>query len=104
MREKLNVHRHRKVESTVNLGSKEDAYDSDNYSDDWKELQLEEEAKQGLFTADPVNDYIFQSESSVRQWMAKRGMKKFINFTDEELNKLRQYFQDLDEDGSGKRA
>jgi Ca2+-binding EF-hand superfamily protein len=34
--------------------------------------------------------------------MAKRGMKKFINFTDDELNKLRQYFQDLDEDGSGK--
>jgi len=33
--------------------------------------------------------------------MAKRGMKKFINFTDDELNKLRQYFKDLDEDGSG---
>lgn len=50
---------------------------------------------------DSVTDYIFQSESCVRQWMAKRGKTKFINLTDDELKKLRQYFKDMDEDGSG---
>lgn len=38
LREKLDVHRNRKGESTFNLGSKEETYESDNYSDDFKEF------------------------------------------------------------------
>ena len=49
-----------------------------------------------------INQYIFQSDSVVRKWLSTHGKKKFINFTDGELAKLRKYFQELDEDGSGK--
>jgi hydroxymethylpyrimidine pyrophosphatase-like HAD family hydrolase len=32
----------------------------------------------------------------------KHGKHKFVDFTGEELSKLREYFRELDEDGSGK--
>jgi Ca2+-binding EF-hand superfamily protein len=44
---------------------------------------------------------IFQPESELRHWLSKHGKNKFIDFRDEELIKLRNYFKDLDEDGSG---
>lgn len=33
--------------------------------------------------------------------MRTRGMEKFIDFSDQELLKLRRYFNELDDDGSG---
>jgi len=33
--------------------------------------------------------------------MVKHGKKKFLDFDDKELIKLRHYFMELDEDGSG---
>jgi len=36
-----------------------------------------------------------------RNWLQKHGKDKFIDFTSEELQKLRRYFQELDEDSSG---
>lgn len=45
---------------------------------------------------------LFQSESSLRHWLEKHGKAKFVDFSGEELTKLRHYFKELDEDGSGK--
>lgn len=44
---------------------------------------------------------IFQADSVTRKWMRTHGMEKFIDFSDEELMKLRKYFNELDDDGSG---
>mmetsp|Transcript_38256 Transcript_38256/g.34129 ORF Transcript_38256/g.34129 Transcript_38256/m.34129 type:complete len:126 (+) Transcript_38256:29-406(+) len=40
-------------------------------------------------------------ESNIRKWMAKHGKKHLINFDDKERSKLKQYFNSLDDDGSG---
>jgi hypothetical protein len=34
--------------------------------------------------------------------LTKHGKQRFVDFTGEELKKLRNYFKELDEDGSGK--
>ncbi|CDW82832.1 ef hand family protein [Stylonychia lemnae] len=46
-------------------------------------------------------ELIFNPESSLRQWLKKRGKNEFIDFDDEELRQLRDYFNSLDDDGSG---
>jgi len=38
------------------------------------------------------NNMIFQPESVQRHWLEKHGKKKFIDFDDAELSKLRKYF------------
>ena len=43
----------------------------------------------------------FRPESNLRQWLKKRGKDHCIDFDDEELKQLRNYFNSLDEDGSG---
>lgn len=43
----------------------------------------------------------FNPQSSLRQWLKKRGKNEFIDFDDEELRQLRDYFNSLDDDGSG---
>ena len=48
------------------------------------------------------NSMLFQAESVQRNWLSRHGKSKFIDFSDEELAKLRMYFKELDEDGSGK--
>lgn len=44
----------------------------------------------------------FYPESCQRSWLKKHGKKHCIDFDDEEREKLRGYFNSLDEDGSGK--
>jgi hypothetical protein len=44
---------------------------------------------------------IFHSDNDMRRWLSKHGKNKYIDFTDKEMAKLRKYFQELDEDGSG---
>lgn len=80
-------------QSIRSLYEDEDPYNFDEFEDD---------ENKHLYTAESINSYIFQSDSVVRRWLSTHGKKKFINFTDGELVKLRKYFQELDEDGSGK--
>ena len=47
------------------------------------------------------SDLIFQPESQTRDWLLKHGKAHCIEFQQEELNKLRTYFNSLDDDGSG---
>ncbi len=37
-----------------------------------------------------------------RAWLKKHGKRKYIDFDDEQIRQLRDYFNSLDEDGSGK--
>lgn len=46
---------------------------------------------------------IYQPDSAKRNWLYKHGKAKFVDFSGKELAKLRMYFKDLDEDGSGKK-
>ena len=39
--------------------------------------------------------------SNLRKWLKTRGKEHCIDFEDEELRKLRNYFNSLDDDGSG---
>lgn len=44
---------------------------------------------------------LFQAESTNRNWLYKHGKSNFVDFSGEELAKLRNYFKELDTDGSG---
>jgi len=46
-------------------------------------------------------DMIFNPESGLRNWLKSRGKEHCIDFEDEELRQLRNYFGSLDDDGSG---
>lgn len=43
----------------------------------------------------------FLKEKKTRRWMCKRGKDHLLDFSDEELKKLKECFQSLDDDGSG---
>jgi Ca2+-binding EF-hand superfamily protein len=43
----------------------------------------------------------FLAEKRERLWMKNRGKYHLLDFSDEELNKLRECFGNLDDDGSG---
>ena len=43
----------------------------------------------------------FNPESQQRSWLRKHGKDHCIVFKDEELKKLREYFNSLDDDNSG---
>ena len=45
---------------------------------------------------------LFQPESTLRHWLTKHGKDEMNDFSDIELQKLRKYFKELDEDSSGK--
>jgi len=47
------------------------------------------------------SDMIFNPQSGLRNWLKSRGKEHCIDFEDEELRQLRNYFNSLDEDGSG---
>jgi|ERR1740123_1155317 len=47
------------------------------------------------------DDLIFNPESQQRSWLRKHGKDHCIVFKDEELKKLREYFNSLDDDNSG---
>ena len=40
-------------------------------------------------------------QSGLRNWLKSRGKEHCIDFEDEELRQLRNYFNSLDDDGSG---
>lgn len=84
---------HHNQSSVGSLYEDEEPYNFDDF---------EEDDNKQLFAAPSINTYIFQSESVIRRWLSTHGKKKFIDFTDTEMVKLRKYFQELDEDGSGK--
>jgi Ca2+-binding EF-hand superfamily protein len=44
---------------------------------------------------------IFNPESYLNNWLKKHGKEDYINFSDEDLDKLRTYFKSLDSDGGG---
>jgi Ca2+-binding EF-hand superfamily protein len=44
---------------------------------------------------------IFQNHFQERKWLTKHGNDKYIPFKDEQIVLLRQYFSELDDDGSG---
>jgi hypothetical protein len=46
-------------------------------------------------------DMLFNPESGLRNWLKSRGKQHCIDFEDEELRQLRNYFGSLDDDGSG---
>lgn len=46
-------------------------------------------------------DLIFNPESQLNKWLKSRGKSHCINFEDEELMQLRNYFNSLDDDTSG---
>lgn len=46
-------------------------------------------------------DLIFNPESDLRKWLRTHGKEHCIDFEDEELRQLREYFGSLDDDGSG---
>ena len=46
-------------------------------------------------------DLIFNPESQLNKWLKSRGKAHCINFEDEELMQLRNYFNSLDDDTSG---
>jgi hypothetical protein len=48
------------------------------------------------------NSYLFQPESESRRWMLKRGKDKQVYYDNEQVNKMRKYFKELDTDKSGK--
>jgi Ca2+-binding EF-hand superfamily protein len=43
----------------------------------------------------------FNPSSGLRNWLKSRGKEHYIDFEDEELRQLRDYFGSLDDDGSG---
>lgn len=43
----------------------------------------------------------FNPESVERKWLMSRGKEHCIDFEDEDLKQLRDYFGSLDDDGSG---
>ena len=45
-------------------------------------------------------DLIFDSESNFRSWLKKHGKQKYLYFDEMQMEELRQYFKDLDDDGS----
>lgn len=69
----------------------------------WKKYEAEDANFTPGFQNNTNNNCIFQSESEVRRWLSKHGKKQYIDFTDGEIAKLHKYFEDLDEDGSGKK-
>lgn len=44
---------------------------------------------------------LFNPTSQLNKWLKSRGKQHCINFEDEELIQLRNYFNSLDDDGSG---
>lgn len=48
-----------------------------------------------------TNDMIYNPESYLNNWLKKHGKEDYINFSDEDLEKLRTYFRSLDSDGGG---
>jgi len=44
---------------------------------------------------------IYNPESQLRKCLKSRGKEHCIDFEDEELRQLRNYFNSLDDDGSG---
>ena len=46
-------------------------------------------------------ELLFNPESKLRNWLKSRGKEHCIDFEDEELRQLRNYFGSLDDDGSG---
>ena len=46
-------------------------------------------------------DLIFNPESQLNKWLKAHGKSDCINFEDEELMKLRTYFNSLDDDDGG---
>lgn len=47
------------------------------------------------------DEMIFNPESVQRKWLKTHGKQHCIDFEDEELKQLREYFGSLDDDGSG---
>ena len=47
------------------------------------------------------NSYLYQPESDARRWMLKRGKGKMCYFDNEQVQKMKKYFHELDTDRSG---
>ena len=58
----------------------------------------EEEDESGQIAGEEL---IFNPESGLRRWLKSRGKDHCIDFQDEEMKQLRNYFNSLDDDGSG---
>ena len=67
----------------------ESGSDDDDEEDDEDQINFKQE------------DLIFNPESIERKWLRTHGKEHCIDFEDEELRKLRLYFNTLDDDGGG---
>ena len=47
------------------------------------------------------DNYLYQPASDIRHWMEKRGKKELKYYSNEQIELLRKYFNQLDMDGSG---
>lgn len=47
------------------------------------------------------DNYLYQPPSSIRHWMEKRGKKDLKYYSNDQIELLRKYFNQLDVDGSG---
>lgn len=61
--------------------------------------QDEESADEDCLIQD--KQLIFNPTSQLNKWLKSRGKQHCINFEDDELVQLRNYFNSLDDDGSG---
>ena len=53
-------------------------------------------------TSEIPNSYLYQPESDCRHWMVKRGKDKLGYYDLGQVQKMRDYFKQLDTDHSGK--
>lgn len=51
--------------------------------------------------AEIPDNYLYQPQSNIRHWMEKRGKKELKYYSNDQIELLRKYFNQLDLDGSG---
>ena len=69
--------------------------------EDEKEEEEEEESDEYEGVDYKPDELIFNPESHMRKWLVKHGKEHCIDFDDADLKKLRGYFSELEDDGSG---
>lgn len=96
------VEEEKSVSQTTFTENDKDDLESDNES----KTNEEEEEDEGIAEEDLIVSLFlftlqFRPESNLRKWLKSHGKTHCIDFDDVELKQLREYFNALDEDGSG---
>lgn len=97
-----------KVDDLINQRGEEpsemDDMDGHDEMDDGDEDKDGDDDAEGSADEDCIitdKQLLFNPVSQLNKWLKSRGKQHCINFEDEELIQLRNYFNSLDDDGSG---